>query len=154
MSYFITFLIGIGSSIVAAIIFRLLCHISFTVNILSKCLPKAKGSISGQWISNYEEAGKEYTERISLYQLGKFIRGVAKISEPGEAEEIQKFKGVYKNQILTAEYWSTEKDVIERGTFTLQRKQAKEMSGFYIYFLGETLQPAQREYVWKRPRKR
>ena len=143
------FLIGIVASIAAYIIIRIiiLCYTSFISRLVSKDV------ISGSWISTYQgEDGKEYTERIRIRQLGRSIRGSATLSEADKSVEIQKIRGAYKNQILTAEYWSTEKGIIERGTFTLRRTRPNRMEGFYIFFSGDTWELCQSKYVWERPK--
>ena len=68
----------------------------------------------------------------------------------GKPVEIQEIKGTYKNQILTAEYWSTEKNEIERGTFTLRRATSDRLDGFFTFFSGDPLSLQQSKYIWKR----
>jgi hypothetical protein len=107
-----------------------------------------EGSIGGTWISEYREGQNTYHETISVRQVGRAIKAVAILTEDGKQTEKQEIKGTYKNQILTAEYWSTEKHVIERGTFTLRRVTPQKLDGFFTFFSGDPLQLQQSRYTW------
>ena len=133
----------------AGIVIKLASYNRVAINLLSRIL--WMGDLRTEWVSTYQENGNEYHESIRLFRLGRMIKGVATLRQPNKAEEIQRFKGIYKNQILTAEYWSTRKDVIERGTFTLKRENRTQMVGFYIFFSDRPLKLRQSEYIWKKP---
>jgi predicted small secreted protein len=106
-------------------------------------------SIAGTWISEYKEGETAYHETIYVRQVWRSIYATAVLTEEGKPTEKQEIKGTYKNQILTAEYWSTEKNVIERGTFTLKRVTPERLTGFFTFFSGDPLQLQESPYSWK-----
>lgn len=107
-----------------------------------------ENTIAGTWCSEYKEGSETYNETIKVRQVRRTIYATATLTEQGKPTEIQEIKGTYKNQILTAEYWSTEKNVIERGTFTLKRVSPECLEGFYIFFGGDPLKLQQSQYKW------
>lgn len=108
-----------------------------------------ENSLAGTWTSEYQEGQNIYHETIHVRQFGHTIYADATLTEEGKPTEMQKIKGTYKNQILTAEYWSTEKNVIERGTFTLRRVTSEKLEGFFTFFSGDPLQLQQSQYIWR-----
>jgi hypothetical protein len=108
-----------------------------------------ENSITGTWVSEYKEGSNTYHETIKVRQVWRNIYATAVLTEEGKTTEIQEIKGTYKNQILTAEYWSTEKNVIERGTFTLRRANHERLEGFFTFFAGDPLQLQQSPYKWR-----
>lgn len=145
------FLIGVAASIAAYGIIKLLIRFTIIVSLLSK-IPWFNG-ISGEWYSTYTdtELGTNIEERINIYRFGKSVTGKMLLIQTGKPIQTQKIKGVYKDLILTAEYWSTDKDVIERGTIVLKRENQVLMTGFYSYFSGTPLTLHQSKYSWHRP---
>jgi len=108
-----------------------------------------ENSIADTWISEYTEGQTTYHETIRVRQVWRTIYATAVLTEEGKPTEIQEIKGTYKNQILTAEYWSTEKNVIERGTFTLRRVTSDRLEGFFTFFSGDPLRLQQSAYIWR-----
>ena len=145
------FLIGVAASIAAYVIIKLLIRFTITVSFLSK-IPWFNG-VAGEWSSTYTdiELGTDIEERINIYRFGKSVTGKMLLIQTGKPIQTQKLKGVYKDLILTAEYWSTNKDVIERGTIVLKRESPVLMTGFYSYFSGTPLTLHQSQYSWHRP---
>jgi hypothetical protein len=139
------FIIGVCASLVAYFIAYLLQKGYIPLlNMFNE------NSIAGTWISEYSEGNNTYHETIKVRQVWRNIYADAVLTEEGKPTEIQTIKGTYKNQILTAEYWSTEKNVIERGTFTLNRANPNRMEGFFTFFSGDPLRLQQSKYIWRR----
>jgi hypothetical protein len=109
-----------------------------------------ENSIAGTWISEYKENGSVYHETLKVRQVWRRIYATAILTEEGKPTETQEITGTYKNQILTAEYCSTEKNVIERGTFTLKRANSERLEGFFTFFAGDPLKLQQSEYIWRK----
>jgi hypothetical protein len=138
-------LIGIASGLaVQLIVFAFRKGYVPLINIFNE------NTITGSWVSEYSEDGNKYNESIRVRQVWRTIYATAVLTEEGRPTEIQEIKGTYKNQILTAEYWSTEKNVIERGTFTLKRANPDRLEGFFTFFSGDPLRLQQSPYIWRR----
>lgn len=144
MSPMISFIIGVCSGLIVNLIIYLLRkgYVPL-VNLFNE------NSIVGTWVSEYKEGNNTYHETIRVRQVRRTIYATAVLTEEGQPTEIQEIKGTYKNQILTAEYWSTEKNVIERGTFTLKRVTHERLEGFFTFFSGDPLQLQQSQYTWR-----
>jgi hypothetical protein len=136
--------VGVCVTIVGDVIVQLLRKGYVSLANLSK-----ENLIRGTWVSEYEEGGKIYNETITVRQVGRNIYATAVLTEKGKPIEKQNIKGTYKNQILTAEYWSTEKNVIERGTLTLRRATHEKLEGYFTFFSGDPLKLQQSAYIWK-----
>mgnify|MGYP000898633378 CR=1 FL=1 len=139
-----SFVVGVGAGLFVNLLLFLLKkgYVPF-VNVLNE------NSIAGTWISEYKEGETVYHETIRVRQVWRTIYATAVLTEEGKPTEIQEIKGTYKNQILTAEYWSTEKNVIERGTFTLRRVTPDRLEGFFTFFSGDPLKLQQSSYLWR-----
>lgn len=107
-------------------------------------------SLSGDWVSEYQEGVATYNETISIRQVGRTIQGTAILNEQGKQLEVQEIRGTYKHQILTAEYWSSDRNVIERGTFTLKRATPERLEGYFTFFSGDPLELTSSKYIWRR----
>jgi hypothetical protein len=138
------FIIGVASGLSAtAIGFLLKLGYVPIHNVLTS------NSIAGTWNSEYKEDQNTYQEEIEVRQSGSTIYATAILRKDDGTKETQKIKGTYKNQILTAEYWSTEKRGIERGTFTLKRATRERLEGFVTFFSGDPLKLRESPYTWK-----
>ncbi len=144
------FLIGVATSVATFFIINFLIRLAIIVAFLSK-IPLFN-DISGEWRSSYTDTvlGTTTEEIINIYRVGKSVTGKMLLIQSGKPSQTQKIKGVYKNLILTAEYWSTDKHVIERGTIVLKREDPGRMTGFYSYFSDTPLTLHQSEYSWHR----
>lgn len=106
--------------------------------------------VHGMWLAEYDENGKQCSETIAVRQVWGAIEGKATFAESDGSQRIQKFRGAYRNQILTAEYWSKDKRITERGTFTLRREKPNLLVGYLIFYEGTDWNLRAGKYVWRR----
>lgn len=150
-------LVGVVSGLVATGIF------SFSVFFLSVVWRKIiepwwenklykDARIDGEWLTKLEAKKTENdVEVVSIIQVGHAINGdIACTQGPDEGKKY-KFKGTFRNQILTGHYWNTKKTSIDSGSFSLRlENDGARLKGYTSYYHDETHNIIAREYTWVR----
>ena len=95
--------------------------------------------ISGKWKTAFKEGGQDYSEKVSLELIGDKVKGEIELIDPNDHDKITdtyRFKGVFKERVLTATWVSNDPTDYEMGAFALIYEK-KEFKGQYIFFSSE-----------------
>lgn len=151
-------IIGVSATLVSAVIKSWLAKGIFNFKRKFGKDSEDKGLyINGKWITVFSEGGQEYHENVSLDLIGNEVKGEIELIDPGDQGKITdtyRFKGVFKDRVLTATYESNDPTVYEMGAFTLNYEN-REFKGQYTFFSNEggRQQIMASEYKWKRMKK-
>ncbi len=147
------FSIGILQSMIGSIILAAFQALIWGGYRLYLFVFRVKPIIAGIWKTSFtenENNGPSH-ETVTLKQKGSQVSGEIEYDDEGQ-KIIYKFKGSFKNLILTATYESKDPQEYERGSFSLQYKQKKKFKGQYVTFSKkEDSEPEfiAKEYTWE-----
>lgn len=130
-----TFSIGVLQGVIAALVIFAGQAFIWGIYRLYLFIFRVKPLIAGKWKTTFTESennGPSH-ETVTLKQKGSQVSG--EIEYDGEGEKIiYKFKGSFRDLILTATYESKDPQEYERGSFSLQYKPSKKFKGQYVTF--------------------
>lgn len=150
-------LVGVISGLVATGIF------SFSVFVASVAWRKIiepwwenklyqDARIDGEWVTTLEaKSTEDDVEVVTVTQVGHNIIGDIACTQGPDEGKRYKFKGTFRNQILTGHYWNTKKTSIDSGSFSLRlENDGSRLKGFTSYYHDDTHNIIAREYTWVR----
>jgi len=149
--------IGITAGIISSLIFT---FIVFVISLLWRkaILPTWENMLykdirlDGKWDSIFiGDSKNEDKEIVTLNQVGHRVSGeIFCVKGPDEGRKY-KFEGTFKNQILIACYWTTEKRRLDSGSFTLHLKDnGKKLQGYASYYYDNKHKIESGDYCWTR----
>lgn len=147
------FTISVISSIVAAIVvafFAWLYRHSIT-RLLDRVIFRTELDISGEWRTTFREKEQSFNEDVELSQRGKKVWGDLVVQKQNRKIRY-KFKGVFRNRILTAIYETTDRRDYEQGAFSLRYTSldgTKCLVGQYIGISADTDDLFSSQYKWE-----
>ena len=158
MKYFISFLIGCGSSAIVAYVFpRLIKPIYSFFNRLYFKYSKYAIDLSGKWNAKFKEPEAngnilETTEEITLTQKGSYIEGEGIIG--GKYARRFKYSGYIIHNILNGTYQRIDEpkgSIIGMGSFQLKiSSDIRSMDGKCMWLDKDTNKIETSDYEWKK----
>jgi len=107
--------------------------------------------IDGQWVATLEDVDELHKEEIIVKQWGHRIYGTFKCIEGSDKGGNYKFKGVFKDLILTATYESINSYSTDRGTFTVRLEDnGSVLKGHTVYMGATDGDLSDSSYSWKK----
>ncbi len=110
---------------------------------------KNEPRIAGKWRTSFDEEGKAYTEKVTLKQRGRKLKGTIVLKD-GEEEIIYDFIGTFQNLILSGVYASTDQANFERGAVLLQYTSKNAFVGQQSFFSKKSERLVSSNYEWHR----
>lgn len=96
---------------------------------------------------------EKYEEDVSLKQVGHKVYGTMTCVEGPESDKghSYKFNGSFRNSILSATYFATDRSALDCGSFSLQLKDnGNKLEGHVSYYFDPDHLIMSRPYVWTR----
>jgi hypothetical protein len=108
--------------------------------------------IDGEWVTELEaQQTDKDVEVASINQVGHSICGNITCTQGPDEGRKYKFKGTFRNQILTGYYWNTKKTSIDSGSFSLRlENDGERLKGYTSYYHDDSHNIISRKYTWVR----
>ena len=111
-------------------------------------------TISGKWISAFQEDGVTNHEEVEVTQLGQKISGKMVLKQEEELSIKFNFRGTIQGDVIKGLYESESSEGFEQGSFVLELNlRGNRATGQYIYFYepdGTNAEITPVKYTWER----